>query len=152
MRPKRGTATALQKAYQYLARRDHSTFEIRKKLSLKGYPPEEVEEAVQKLTAQGYLDDSSFARGYVRHCQSSRRLGPAAVRRELQARGITGEILEEAAGSYSREQEEKNLGKIISHRLAKGESREKIFSYLFRKGYGTACIREGFRRVMDGPA
>ncbi|NND68177.1 MAG: regulatory protein RecX [Halioglobus sp.] len=70
-----------------LARREHSSWELRRKL-LKRFPdPALVDEQLQRLVEENLQSDSRYAEGYVRQ-RSSRGYGPVRVRQEMRERGI----------------------------------------------------------------
>ena len=70
-----------------LARREHSTLELTRKLDQRGFDLNEVGRVLQALCDQGLLSDRRFAEGFVR-ARVSRGLGPVRIRRELAERGI----------------------------------------------------------------
>ncbi len=52
-------------AFNYLGRRHHSFFELKKKLSAKGYDKEVIDETLNELKDKGYIDDEDFAKRYI---------------------------------------------------------------------------------------
>jgi len=82
---------ALGRALSLLARRAYTEAELRKKLA--GYPADEVEAAVGRLKAWGYLDDRAYAETFVRARRG--RYGPRRLAGELRRRGVDEEIVAE---------------------------------------------------------
>lgn len=70
-----------------LARREHSTLELSRKLDQRGFDPNEIGRVLQALSDQGLLSDRRFAEVFAR-ARVSRGLGPVRIRRELAERGI----------------------------------------------------------------
>jgi regulatory protein len=89
--------TCYQKAVQLLAARPHFRAELAGKLSRRGYPPEEIDAALDRLTEQGYLDDREAAAGFVEG-RLGRGEGRARLQAELAKRGVSEEAIEEALG------------------------------------------------------
>ena len=58
-----------------LARREHSAFEIRRKLKLRDIDDAEIEQAVERLQQEGLLSDRRYAESYIHM-----RMGRAMVR------------------------------------------------------------------------
>jgi regulatory protein len=87
--------TCYDKAVQLLASRPHFRAELAAKLSRRGFPQEEIDAALDRLTEQGYLDDRAAAAGFVEG-RAGRGEGRARVRAELQKRGASGAAVEEA--------------------------------------------------------
>ncbi|MFN2329288.1 MAG: regulatory protein RecX [Chromatocurvus sp.] len=79
-------------AMDLLARREHSRFELARKL-LRRYPPRLVTEAVERLAVEGLQSDERFAENYVRQ-RAGRGYGPARIQRELQDRGVKNALAE----------------------------------------------------------
>lgn len=57
MKQQNNTKTALIYAVDLLATRPYSTQQLITKLKRKEYAPEEIQEAINRLTARHYLDD-----------------------------------------------------------------------------------------------
>lgn len=71
-----------------------SRFELERALARKRVPPAAAQEALDRFTELGYIDDEAFARSWVQSRRRSRGLARAAVRCELQAKHITPETIE----------------------------------------------------------
>jgi len=82
-------------AMAYLARRDHSRAELRRKLERRGFAANEVEAAVCEVQAAGWLCEQRLVEGVLR-----RRLdqghGPLRLRADLLARGVEPAVFEPA--------------------------------------------------------
>jgi len=83
----------LNAAARYLEQRSRSTDELRRHLVVKGYKPELVEAAVERLTALGMLDDEAFARAWIESRDRARPRGEQMLRRELAHKGIDRETV-----------------------------------------------------------
>ena len=93
--PKRVISGTYGRAVRILAARDHGSAELRRKLRQKGCPAEEVEEALERLHAAGYLDDEGLVGREVERLVS-RGFGSRAIRQRLTARGFPVEALSAA--------------------------------------------------------
>ena len=71
----------------YLARREHASQELARKLRDKGYEQQEIQQALKKLQQDGLLSDQRFMVSYCRY-RYSRGFGPVAIGAELLSRGI----------------------------------------------------------------
>jgi len=78
-----------------LARRAHARFDLRRRLLQKQHPPGAVDGALDRLAAQGLLDDASFARDYA-GAKATRGRGPARLIRDLQSQGVERRVAEDA--------------------------------------------------------
>lgn len=80
--------SAYDRAVKLLARRTHFRREIEVKLAQRGYPPEEIGEALERLESRRYLDDAEAARQYVSGKLARGGWGRARLLAELDARGV----------------------------------------------------------------
>ena len=70
-----------------LARREHSAFEIRRKLKQKDIAEAEIEQAVERLQLEGLLSDERYAEAYI-HMRKGKGYGPLRIALELKERGV----------------------------------------------------------------
>ncbi len=75
-----------------LARREHSTRELRDKLLARGFEDDEITPALQALSREGLLSDERFAESFI-HSRLERGSGPVKIRAELRQRGVADEII-----------------------------------------------------------
>ena len=77
-----------------LSRREHSEYELTTKLLNKAEPPDLVTRVVAWLKQEDLLSDRRFTDSLVRS-RSQRGYGPIKIRHELEAKGISAELIEE---------------------------------------------------------
>ncbi len=82
-----------------LARREHSWFELERKLKLKGFAPEEIPRALDGLVRDGLLSDERFAEGYCR-MRVNRGYGPRRIQQELLERGVSDTLITLVIAEY----------------------------------------------------
>jgi len=70
-----------------LARREHTRFELARKLTARGWPAPLVEQVIEELADQRLQSDERFAESYVRQ-RVAKAYGPVRIRAELAERGI----------------------------------------------------------------
>lgn len=85
--------TALQKAVEILARREHSQHELRYKLASKDYDDEEIEGALQRLLEKGLQSDERFTESYIAS-RYQRGQGPYKITAELKQRGVDESLID----------------------------------------------------------
>ena len=79
---------------RFLARREHSRLELRRKLVAIAQEGDDVEAVLDELAAKGWLSDERFAEQSIR--AKARRFGPLKVAHLLRSRGLSDETI--AAG------------------------------------------------------
>ncbi|MBR7148980.1 MAG: RecX family transcriptional regulator [Firmicutes bacterium] len=91
-----------EEALFWLEYGDRTEKEMVQHLKKKGYDEREIAECMAFLVDLSFIDDRRYALKFVEISMEKRR-GPLRVRHELQEKGITGEIVDEAiANGYDR--------------------------------------------------
>jgi regulatory protein len=134
--------TCYDRAVRLLAARPHFRAELEAKLAQRGYPEEEIAAALDRLTAEGYLDDVQAARDFVAHRLEQKAEGRLRLQAELVRRGASEEAVaaalaevpaddleaaREAAERWSRSHRPDPAG-LARHLARKGFSRRAIFA------------------------
>lgn len=79
--------TAKATAVRLLSRRDHSIFELKRKLRLREFPQEEIDDALDDLIKRDYISDARFSEAYV-NMRKQKGFGPLRIAAELNERGV----------------------------------------------------------------
>jgi regulatory protein len=139
---------AYQRALDYLSRRPRSCQEIRRYLSGKELPEEEIQRVIDRLLDLGFLDDLAFARYWIENRDTFRPRGAMAIRYELRQKGVDGTIIDEALQSEELNEVE-SAYRVARKRLPRlrdiqerREFQEKLAAYLSRRGFRWETIRE----------
>ncbi|MGL6258495.1 recombination regulator RecX [Vibrio sp. WXL103] len=94
----RSTPPALsvkESAIQLLSRRDHGEYELAQKLKLKGYPDDEISQAIAFCLEHRYLDDLRYAKSQVRqHIYKGH--GARRISQELKQKRVDEDVIEVA--------------------------------------------------------
>src|SRR5512144_1239243 len=78
---------AARAALRALARRPHARGDLRRRLVLKQHPPDAVDRALERLAAQGLLDDRHYAEHFAA-TRAARGRGPARLVTDLLRQGV----------------------------------------------------------------
>jgi regulatory protein len=82
-----------------LARRDHCTSELARKLRDKGYDAALTATVVERLAGEKLLDDNRYIDNFIRS-HAGRGQGPLRVRAELRQVSLQGPAVEDAIAAY----------------------------------------------------
>ena|SRR3990167_7826469 len=85
---------ALVSALSSLSRREHSAWELKKKLEQKGYNLVEIAQAVEECQRLGYQSDDRFVEVLYR-ARIGQGYGPVRIKQELEAKGIGAAMIEQ---------------------------------------------------------
>jgi regulatory protein len=140
--------TMLTFAMKLLAKRDHSTAEVRQKLlSRYGEAPDGV---IQHLTQKRFLDDRRFAEGYI---SGREKRGMLRLKNELEARGVPPDVVAETlAGGQWPSLHEALTARMVGWKLRAPLHRRdaaRLFRALARLGYEEDAIREEIDQLHE---
>jgi regulatory protein len=138
------------RAMRFLARREHSREELRRKLAPKVEEGEDLEAVLDELAAKGWLSDSRYAEQVIR--SKARRYGPLKMQHYLKSRGVDEESIAagmRAAGAEGAPQLE-TLWKS-RFREAPRDERDRARQVRFLQGRGFA-LEEVLRFLKSLPA
>jgi regulatory protein len=134
------------KAVQLLAARPHFRRELEAKLRQRGFPSEEIEEALDRLTDQGYLDDRAAARSFV-ESRAAKGEGRARLRAELAKRGAPEEAIEEALSEDDDLPRAREAAE--AWRRKGGTDPRALARHLDRKGFSRRAIVAALNGALD---
>ena len=144
---------AYLKALDLLSRRDRSRAELQQKLAARGHGAGAIDEALARLTDQGFIDDARFAASWVDSAlRSGRGYGPRLAL-ELRNRGIDRQLAAAAIAAATAETTETEvLAGIVArrfagfdHRAATPREKQRVYGYLQRRGFSLTTIFAFFR-------
>jgi regulatory protein len=135
-------------ALRLLARREHSSDELRRKLVAKGHPAETVAAVVTALGDKRLVSDDRFVASYVHH-HATRGQGPVRIRAELRQHGIADGAIEEQIESadmdWTRLAEQVRVRKFGARRPVTVAERAKQARFLQYRGFTAERIRAAFK-------
>jgi len=135
--------TALAKAVDLLALRQHFAAEIRAKLKKRGFDSETTTAVVSRLEVLGYLDDVAAARAFAEQRALRQGWGPMRLRAELGRRGVDESVCESAVAQAFPDGEGDAVRAAASRwRDRGGTGRQRLARYLDRRGFSKGAIIE----------
>lgn len=138
------------KAARLASGRMMSRKELTDKLSRKGIDPDTAEETADWLESLGAVDDVAYAGVTARHYAAS-GYGPGRVRQELQKRGVSRELWDDALSQLpdSADAIDRFLQKKLSGRTPDRATLKKLSDALLRRGFSWSDIRPALNRLGE---
>lgn len=149
---------AYDAAVRYLGNRPRSIIEIRRHLRGKRYADPAIDQAIDQLRAQRYVDDEAFARYWVDQRAQFRQKGDRALVSELLGKGVPRETIEVVLGDRDPEAEVKQARMALRRpitrwqTLEEGERKRKIHQYLVARGFSYDTIEAVLARPEEEDA
>lgn len=139
-------------ALRLLGRRDHSTLEIRQKLSRRQFDRDAIDDALNRLVEKKYLDDQAFAAHWVNHRMRSAPRSRRLMRQELRQKGVGHAQIEialadvdEHASAIACLQRKRRRWR----RLKRSARHLKMLAHLSGKGFSYAVSRAAAETYRD---
>ena len=138
-----------------LARRDHGTAELQRRLLAQGFPAEAVEQAIARGIELGYLDDARYVERLSRALLAAGRAAGPRLVLELRRRGLPEELIGATlAAARNAGAEETALRDLIARRFpafnyaaADSNARRRVVHFLQRRGFSLERILNELKRT-----
>ena len=142
-------------ALRLLEHRARSAHELRQRLQRIGAPAGRISEALQRLSAMGYVDDGAFARQWT---ESRLRTGHGRRRiaQELHVKGVAPELIRRELDAQAPPAEE--LTGALEHarrrlrawqRLPAAARQRRLQAFLQRRGFAVDVIEQVMERLVS---
>ncbi len=139
---------AMNTAVRILANRDHSKYELKKKLQQRGFARQVIDAVMARCEHLGYIDDQRTARVYIqqlkRKCFGRRYIRLAFKKKRLHGSAIEDILLE----NYSEDEEYEFAGRLLKKKIKKfaretdtKKRSDKIYRFLYSRGFHPSVIR-----------
>jgi len=140
--------TPLQQALALLTRREHSRYELTRKLCARGCSADEIEQTLARLVEENWQSDTRFAETLVRHRAAS-GYGPRWIRAELGTHGLDDALIESALAGFEGDWSEAAQDLLTRRSLVASDDGTPLPAALKRKAM-ELLMRRGFEReTMD---
>lgn len=141
----------------YINKKLRSSKELRKYLVKKEYPNELIDNVIDLLSKEGYLNDQVYANSFVHDRIILSMDGPNKIRKELENNNIEDKYIEESLVSYTEDIELERIEKIVDKQIKlnnnKGANllKKKIQMYLINLGYNYELINRvlNSKKIVD---
>lgn len=141
---KPGKRSAYDQALGLLARREHSTRELKTKLRAGGQAGEATDAAIERLQAQHYQDDERFAASLARR-RAGQGYGPARIRAELKSHGLRDDAIRAVLAQTDTDWIQSASAQLRRHFGAEAPAdaaeRARRAAFLLRRGFDAATVR-----------
>jgi regulatory protein len=138
-------------ALDALARRDHASEDLRRKLLEKGYDATVVAPLLEALRAEKLLNDQRYTENFVAY-HAARGQGPVRIRADLRRHGLEGAVVEECLDAFPdwivqlRKAQQKKFGAKPASNYADKQRQARFLGY---RGFTSAQIRTALGFDID---
>jgi len=142
-------------AWALVARRDYTTAELTTRLTDKGYDAAAIAGAIASLRESRALDDRRVAAAHVRTARGVKGRGRVRIARELTARGLSRDVIDEAMSVVAPDEELASIRRILVRKRWPANpsraDRQRMFRHLFGRGFPADAIGKALGTRDEDP-
>ena len=127
--------TALITAVDYLARQAHSEKKLREKLTRKGFPEEEIDEAIARLIERHYLDDTALCADQFMYLYNESHSSVRQICAKLMQRGFDHDLVWSVVPEDTYERETATAERVLAMKFKPTDKYQKMRANLYQKGF-----------------
>jgi len=140
--------TALVQAVDLLARQAHSTKKLTDKLKQRAYDPEEIEQAIGRLTERGYLNDEDLCqRQFQRYLEES-HYSVKYICYKLMNKGFSDDLVRSCIPTSTEERERGAALRNLQLKFKASVPAAKLMQYLYGKGFAMGPARQAIEEFQ----
>lgn len=145
-------ASLRERALAYLARREHSRFELTRKLEAVGYSASDIHPVLDELETKNWLSDRRFAESWVADHRS--KDGNLKLRFDLRQRGVDDDTITEAVERNTDDTSERQRATALWTRKfgtppADGAEKARQIRYLESRGFSSETVRTTMKQLIQ---
>lgn len=128
-------------ALKYIETRLRSREEIKNYLNKKGYEKELIQNTIERLEKNHFIDDTSFAKAFIQDKMYLTTMGPEKIKQELLQLKVEESIIESIMDELDHNWIQEKINKLIDKKLnAKTKYtgnvlKQKVIDYMMNLGY-----------------
>ena len=132
-------------ALKYLKPRRRSKQEMIAYLTKQGFMRDMIEESIQKLEQQGYINDRDYASAYVQEQLLVSSKGPNKIRGELEKKGIDDRVISDALLVFDDQLQKEKVAKRIQKQIKGNRSKS---NHVLKQKILQDCIVQGYEKEI----
>jgi regulatory protein len=148
--------SALNTALRILTRRDHSSYELVRKLKQRGFSKKDIDVAVSSCEQFDYINDERTARVYIRQLKR-KGYGKKRIGFELNKKGLKGDPIQQILDeSVSERDESEGAERILTKNVKRFERekdlvkrRDKMYRFLHTRGFSREVITTTIKGIYE---
>ena len=148
--PEKAYGAALRTAMNIVGYKDNTLYQLKTKLTERGYSETTVNDVCEYMTMKGYVNDTRMIFRSARSLALNKLYGKRRIMQELSLKRFTDEAYD-AFTFDSDELEDVDFTEICLKLLKKkgGMRDDKTFACLMRYGHSTSDIKEAYKRLEN---
>ncbi|MFN3478055.1 MAG: regulatory protein RecX [bacterium] len=141
--------------FDLLSRRLHSKDELRKKLLKKKFHLALINDTLDYLEKNNFIDEKKFIEQYIKHL-SNKKYSKIQIITKLREKGIANHNITDMMDKYYSENNDSHNAKILAlkklnslQNISTLSQKQKIFQFLYRKGFEIDLINKIIDDILN---
>lgn len=146
---------AKSRAINYISRKLKTKYEVRLKLKENGFAEEVIDEVLDILEKEEYLNDKVYCEIFIEDKKKLNGYGKNKIKSLLIQKGISKNIFEEFLNEFEYDEEFDNALKmgikkleLLSNEEDNFKKKQKIIDYLTYRGFGFDVINDVLKEIL----
>lgn len=134
---------------KYIKNRARSKKEVKDKLIKLEMPIDYIDEAIEKLERQGYINDLIYAKSFLNNKLITTANGPYKIKQEMLKKGVSNSIIEEVLEEYTEDIQIEKINKIVTRMI---KSNRNKGNNLLKRKINLELLNQGFYKELINEA
>lgn len=137
-----------EKLMKYVVFKKRTEKEVKEKCKILKYDEELIEEIIEYLKDNSYIDDENYVCKYIQNVMRLKKCSINEIKIDLLKRGINEDLID----TYINEEVEEfelNSAKLLAEKKIKTMELEKVKRYLLNKGFSYSNVSKAIDNLED---
>ena len=143
-----------KKAMDYLSRREHSRYELYKKISTHNFDKDLINQELDLLIRDGLLSDERFVEAFI-HSRKKNGKGPLKISAELQQRGAEESLINKYIEEIENSEWLDSAKQVVEKKLGNNQQLDydnqlKMMKFLNNRGFTIDQVKITIKKLLKG--
>ena len=143
-----------KKAMDYLSRREHSRYELYKKISTHNFDKDLINQELDLLIRDGLLSDERFVEAFI-HSRKKNGKGPLKISAELQQRGADESLINKYIEEIENSEWLDSAKQVVEKKLGNNQQLDydnqlKMMKFLNNRGFTIEQVKTTIKKLQKG--
>ncbi|GIT36748.1 MAG: regulatory protein RecX [Gammaproteobacteria bacterium] len=143
-----------KKAMDYLSRREHSRYELYKKISTHNFDKDLINQELDLLIRDGLLSDERFVEAFI-HSRKKNGKGPLKISAELQQRGADESLINKYIEEIENSEWLDSAKQVVEKKLGNNQQLDydnqlKMMKFLNNRGFTIDQVKLTIKKLKKG--
>ena len=143
-----------KKAMDYLSRREHSRYELYKKISTHNFDKDLINQELDLLIRDGLLSDERFVEAFI-HSRKKNGKGPLKISAELQQRGADESLINKYIEEIENSEWLDSAKQVVEKKLGNNQQLDydnqlKMMKFLNNRGFTIEQVKITIKKLLKG--